>query len=111
MRDRRAYVIWVSPQDIVNLFHNWRQPGFVVMVSLTDCRDPAGNRVRLPTDAVVDGACYDWLRQAIGLRLTHDSFPEVPDGAETPTLVLVHTTFEVVPARQDTEDGPIIVGG
>lgn len=85
-------------------------PGWVALPSLQACRDPrTGERFALPADARVVDATYCWDRGMIGIRVEHESFPEVPEGEVTPWLPLTEVRIEVLPARQDTEDGPILV--
>lgn len=107
---KHRYIVWIDPQDVVGLFRTLEGPGCVAMPSLQACRDPlTGERFTMPPDVRVVDATYSWERGQIGLRIEHDSFPEVRPGEPTPWLPLTEVRIELLPARRETEDGPLIV--
>ena len=108
---RRAYILWIDPGYIMNLMGNWRQCDYIKLPHLAECVDAEGRLVRLPEDYRVDDATYDWERRAIGLRLTHKSFPETPPGERLPCLhfnrAITITGMRIVQEGDDMH--PIIV--
>ncbi len=102
--ERRAYVVWLTPEAVLALFQ-WRSFDRIRLPELTAGRGLRGERVEIPGDVKIMGATYDWARAAIGLRLEHSSFPSVPDGAECPTLQLTELTITGLKAAERLDGG------
>lgn len=108
MRERRGYVVWLNPDEVVNLFR-MADPAndFIMVPSLQQGRDEAGGVVKIPPDVSVTDATYDWYRRQIGLRITHPSFPVVKDGDYWPSLTSAQ--WELRSKRVVREGGEMIL--
>lgn len=108
---KRIMVLWINPEQILTLLGQWRQQHYLALPWLERCADGDGRLFPLPKDADLIDCCYDWHRGRIGIKLRHDSFPEVADGHPYPYLYATEYTVEVLPIKNPdaAEDAPIIV--
>jgi hypothetical protein len=110
---RRCYNVWIPPETVMTLLGGWRHHEFLALPWLERATDANGNRVDLPPDYRITDATFDWYRRAIGLRIEHESFPEVPDGEHCPPLYFREVTIRAVKVRNpdagEDDLGPIIV--
>lgn len=112
--ERREYALWVPAELILTLMGNWRHYQCIGLPVLERCADAGGKVFPLPADVRIENATYDWSRKAIGLALSHPTFPVVPDGMERPSLYYREITIQALPADRPTlesidADEPIIV--
>lgn len=77
MGERRWKILWLSQDAVFTLLGGWH--GFQ-FVALPVFQLPTGERC-----GVVD-VCHSWERKCFGIRLYHESFPEVASGDHCPTI-------------------------
>ena len=112
--ERREYALWMPAELVLTLMGNWRHYQFIALPFLERCADAEGKLFQLPADVRIEQATYSWERKAIGLALSHPTFPVVPDGMERPSLYYREITIQALPADRPTlesidADEPIIV--
>lgn len=86
MNKNRSYAVWIPVETVLTLLGNWRYYDNIALPVLESAADMNGRKVDLPPDYRVIDATYSWERKAIGVRIAHESFPEVAIGEETPSL-------------------------
>ncbi len=95
-RERRFRVLWVSKQLFLNLLLNpLRQGDTIRCITMTG----------MPSDCNVEDACYDWQRDAFGLRLYHPTFDIVEPGSTAMDIFPSFTSevLQVVAPRHGPE--------
>ena len=92
---RNAYVVYVRPDDLMTLLHNWKFHEFVCLPEMTGAaRFSDGTKVDIPKDARVDAVAWLWEQQMFGFRVCHPSFPSGTGGVSPEVLLLRETTVE-----------------
>ncbi len=91
---RRAYIIWIPEDEILNLFPR-PSGGYIAVTQLQSGLDCHGKEVLIPRDVKVTHADHCQSRRAFGFWLEHESFPEVLPGAECPMLLLHETVGRI----------------
>lgn len=94
MKTRRCYCLWIPAEIICTLLGDWRKASFISLPFLEQCADGAGNRFDLPSDYICEDATHCWQRRAIGLLISHPTFPECQDGMEFPNLYYRQITIQ-----------------
>jgi hypothetical protein len=105
---RREYTLWMPVQIIMTLMGNWRHRSYLALPWLERCADGEGKKVEIPADYEIVDATYDWSRKSVGIRISHPSFPVVPEGEYSPVLYYREVTIEARPILNPVidEDAP-----
>lgn len=74
VQDRRFAMVYVAAEDLLHSFRTENLNNIVV------------THPRIPSDARVLTVFWDYSRNAFGLLITHDSFPEVGPGSTAPVI-------------------------
>ena len=98
---RRFVCVWIPVETVMTLLGQWKHQQFVALPWLERAADERGNAVDLPVGYEVVDATYAWDRKAIGIRLSHASFAEVPDGEYAPSLWFREVTIQVLPVKNN----------
>ena len=99
-RSRRCYEINVRDEDVMTLLGNWRMCQGValpIMDEAIDCQ--TGRKFDIPKDYEIVGCAYSEFERWYRIIISHPSFPEVPDGALTPRLSLMHVVVRCLPFK------------
>lgn len=73
---RRLAILWLGRHEFVTLLTGWGASGkFLRPVA-----------PQLPADAELVDVCWDWQRDAFGLKFQHPSFPTHQEGAPIPWI-------------------------
>lgn len=109
MSSGRCMILWIAPHHILSLFR-WWQHDHIVLPILEKCADVEGKLFPLPVDVKVLDVHYKIQRKAFGLLLEHESFAEVPETNEFPSLSFTEITLVASPeVAQDDLPVPTIV--
>lgn len=96
-RERRLRIFWLRQRHALDMLRGGvRGPGKVFLPVIAD----------LPSDARVKTCYYEASRQAFGVIVEHESFTDVPDGAEIPGEDFA--TFEYKSVRIADTDSPAV---
>jgi hypothetical protein len=76
----RAVILTIRPDDLVDLFNSIKEWKAYTVFGLS------GEGFDLPAGCNVTAVDYDFFTNRLCLRCEHESFPEVPEATQIPTL-------------------------